>query len=641
MCGEGGCGACVVAIESVDALTQTSVVKSANSCLRLLCSVDGQAVTTVEALGGNGRPYNVISQKMAEHNGTQCGYCSSGFVMEMYSLLETSPVPTAEQVEQVFDGHICRCTGYRAILDAMHDAVPTDIEEMDKVKKIPCARLPCGVACQAKLQAALTLQVVSNDPSAVQWLTVTSLPDLFTALATYAGRKIQLVVGNTAAGVFKGNTPDVYLNIAGIPDLLISGMVNGQLTVGAAVSIASLIELLEANGSVSASFAVLARHLGKIANKPVRNMACWAGNLMLTHDNPNFPSDIFTIMAAAGAQVKVGSSAGVVTMSLFAFLQTDMVGRVILAMSIPPLAPNERLATYKIMPRHSNAHAYVNAGLRLTVDPSSGVVTSLPVIVFGGIGPYAVSPAKTPAFLLNRSISDIATVQAAAQLLSQELSPDAPPAAASAAYRRALAVNLFYKAIITCSPDASPRAQGAATVYERAVSKGSIDFDAGDPAIYPVSKPMPKATALLQTSGEAIYVNDLAASRRTLYAAFALAAGPPGTLASITVPEGLVGVVRVIQAPDIPGDNLALSPMVGHGEPLLVPVGGEVAHDGQPIAIVLADTQKHADAAAKLVTATVVNQKKPLITVQDAITAGSFLPCAVQPLSVGRPRGKG
>ena len=81
---------------------------------------------------------------------------------------------------------------------------------------------------------------------------------------------------------------------------------DSSLEVGAAVSLSNLIGLLQDNQSKSTSFEQLANHLLKIANVPVRNVASWAGNLMLTHNNDNFPSDVFTMMAGVGAKVTIG-----------------------------------------------------------------------------------------------------------------------------------------------------------------------------------------------------------------------------------------------------------------------------------------------------------------------------------------------
>ena len=80
---------------------------------------------------------------------------------------------------------------------------------------------------------------------------------------------------------------------------------DSSLQVGAAISLSNLIGLLQENQSKSASFEEIANHLSKIANVPVRNIGSWAGNLMLTHDHDNFPSDVFTTMAGVGAKVTI------------------------------------------------------------------------------------------------------------------------------------------------------------------------------------------------------------------------------------------------------------------------------------------------------------------------------------------------
>ena len=81
---------------------------------------------------------------------------------------------------------------------------------------------------------------------------------------------------------------------------------DSSISVGAAVSLSNLIGLLRDNQSKSSSFEQLANHLSKVANVPVRNVGTWAGNLMLTHDHDNFPSDVFTMMAGVGAKVNIG-----------------------------------------------------------------------------------------------------------------------------------------------------------------------------------------------------------------------------------------------------------------------------------------------------------------------------------------------
>ena len=122
-CGEGGCGACAVLVAE---LVGGDTVKhaTANSCLRPLCSLDGVAITTTEGLGskssGNLHP---VQERIAAFNGSQCGFCTPGMVVSVSACLRRAHddggrAPTAAELEASLDGNLCRCTGYRPILDA-------------------------------------------------------------------------------------------------------------------------------------------------------------------------------------------------------------------------------------------------------------------------------------------------------------------------------------------------------------------------------------------------------------------------------------------------------------------------------------------------------------------------------------------
>ncbi|CAL8096696.1 unnamed protein product [Orchesella dallaii] len=118
MCREGGCGACTVSARVIDPVTGIEVIKSINSCLTPVLSCDGWDVSTVESLGNKHEGYHVIQKRIVNFHGTQCGYCTPGMVMNMYSLLGAKKDIQMEDVEKSLDGNICRCTGYRPILDA-------------------------------------------------------------------------------------------------------------------------------------------------------------------------------------------------------------------------------------------------------------------------------------------------------------------------------------------------------------------------------------------------------------------------------------------------------------------------------------------------------------------------------------------
>ncbi|XP_064394961.1 xanthine dehydrogenase/oxidase-like isoform X6 [Halichondria panicea] len=88
-----------------------------NACLAPLCSVDGMAVTTVEGIGSSRDLLHPVQERIARAHGSQCGFCTPGFVMSMYTLLRNSHAPSEKQIEGAFEGNLCRCTGYRPILE--------------------------------------------------------------------------------------------------------------------------------------------------------------------------------------------------------------------------------------------------------------------------------------------------------------------------------------------------------------------------------------------------------------------------------------------------------------------------------------------------------------------------------------------
>jgi len=118
-CGEGGCGACTVMLSRWDPHRKRVAETAINSCLRPLCSLDGAMITTTEGIGSTRQKLDPVQHRIAANNGSQCGYCTPGFVMNMFTFLRTHPKPTQQQIEDLFDGHICRCTGYRPILEGM------------------------------------------------------------------------------------------------------------------------------------------------------------------------------------------------------------------------------------------------------------------------------------------------------------------------------------------------------------------------------------------------------------------------------------------------------------------------------------------------------------------------------------------
>lgn len=256
-----------------------------NSCLTLLNTCLGLEVTTTEGLGNKRTGYHAIQQRLTKMNGTQCGYCSPGIVMNMYGLLKSKGGKvTMAEVENSFGGNICRCTGYRPILDAMKSfavdsniQVPAecaDIEDLS-IKQCPKTGQACSGSCK-KLQPKGS-QLYPNGSS---WSWPTNLTEFFAALQEAVKEKLpyMLVAGNTAHGVYRRN-PDikVFIDVSGLKELKSYSLSadKSTLALGANLSLSETMDLCRQLEKIK-GFEYLAQvwqHLDWIANVPVRNVS--------------------------------------------------------------------------------------------------------------------------------------------------------------------------------------------------------------------------------------------------------------------------------------------------------------------------------------------------------------------------------
>ncbi len=115
-CGEGDCGACTVLVGRV--VDGGLVYESVNACIRFVGSLDGCHVVTIEYLRGADGDLHPVQKAMVEFHGSQCGFCTPGFVMSLYALWMRDPRPADAAIEKALQGNLCRCTGYEAIMRA-------------------------------------------------------------------------------------------------------------------------------------------------------------------------------------------------------------------------------------------------------------------------------------------------------------------------------------------------------------------------------------------------------------------------------------------------------------------------------------------------------------------------------------------
>ncbi|CAG5118912.1 unnamed protein product, partial [Candidula unifasciata] len=503
MCREAGCGCCSVTVTHPSPDSEKLETYSVQSCLTPLYAVDGWQISTVEGIGNQQNGFHPIQERIATFSGTQCGYCTPGMVMNMYGLLHQKPNITSQDIEDNFDGNICRCTGYRSILDAMKSfaadanipgAKAVDIEDLNK-NLCPRTGDPCSGDHSCRVGSrALSIQIQGT-----KWNRPVSLSDLSVLLKTNIDKKVKLFFGNTASGIFKNEGPfDVYIDLHSVKEIYSFQVNEDSVRFGAATSLTTFMNQLKANQEKPGFkyFSACHRHLKVIANIMVRNAGCIAGNLMIKHAHNDFPSDIFTLLESLGAQIEIYDCLTSQTKksTLLDFLKTEMVGKVILAVDLPKVDDDVVFRSFKITPRWQNAHAYVNAAFRIKVVDRR--ITERPSLVYGGINAETVHAVKTEEFLTNKTLSG-AVVKEALTILKEELKPDSDQLLSSPEYRKDLSVTLLYKVLLGIYKSDNPKLRSGTEYLHRPISSGLQTFQEMK-SEWPLKKALPKKTAPLQ-----------------------------------------------------------------------------------------------------------------------------------------------
>ncbi|XP_043258855.1 indole-3-acetaldehyde oxidase-like [Colletes gigas] len=638
MCNEGGCGACIVSV------TVKGETMSVNSCLVPVIICDGWCIKTIEGLGNKKDGYHVLQASLANKNGSQCGYCSPGMIMNMYSLLQGKQL-TMKEIENSFGSNICRCTGYRPILDTFKGfAVDADkklakdihdIEELYKIKKCKKTGKPCTNNCTAVVQNSESKIDMKLDGA--EFHKVLSVSDLMELFEKKPNASYILNGGNTANGVYRIQQPDMYIAINDISDLRRINKSDDSLTIGGNVSLTVAIETFKKH-SKDPNFEYLlqlANHIDLIASVPVRNIGTVAGNLMIKHQHQDFPSDLFLILETSGAQLHIVDANGKSIMNLIEFLNFDMNHKIIYSIVLPSRSSEYVYRSYKIMPRAQNAHAHVNAGFLFKLDGAGKVLTK-PNIIIGGINTDFLHASNTEAFLVDKNILNKDVVKQAIQTLDSELHPNYVLPDYSPEFRKTLAEGLFFKFVLSIKPEnVDPKARSGGTILQRELSSGKHDYDT-DKNLWPMNQPLPKMESVYQTSGEAQYTNDVPPMPNEVSCAFVLTTVASGHVENIDPSEALKmkGVVAFLSAKDVPGKNLFISgatqeTMLPNDEVLFV--DKKIEYAGQPVGMIVATSHTIAMNAAGKVQVSYVDvaTDKPVLSIEDAIASNEetrFLP---------------
>ncbi|TIV28030.1 MAG: xanthine dehydrogenase small subunit, partial [Mesorhizobium sp.] len=223
-CAEGDCGACTVLVGKLagDGL----VYESVNACIRFMGSLDGTHVVTVEHLRGEPGKLHPVQQAMVDFHGSQCGFCTPGFVMSLYGLWMKTPDPSNAAIEKALQGNLCRCTGYEAIMRAAHA-----ISSYGKAAKDPLAMERKDITTRLKaLRDGARVEIGSGK---ARLIVPAGVDDFAAVLEKVPGATI--VAGSTDVGLWvtkhmRDISPAIF--IGGLDGLRAISEKDGVITIG-------------------------------------------------------------------------------------------------------------------------------------------------------------------------------------------------------------------------------------------------------------------------------------------------------------------------------------------------------------------------------------------------------------------------
>ncbi|HEY4318541.1 MAG TPA: xanthine dehydrogenase small subunit [Herbaspirillum sp.] len=440
-CAEGDCGACTVVVAELrdDAGRQQLDLRSVNACIQLLPTLDGKALFTVEDLKQADGALHPAQQALVDCHGSQCGFCTPGFAMSLWGLylnldLDSRPtarMPSDRQIGDALSGNLCRCTGYRPIVDAARRM----------------ASLPAAAFDRAAL--ADRLRELRRDNAATFSMT-------FDGQTFYAPRTLEQLLALRAAHpearILSGST-DVGLwvtkQMRDLGDILYLGQVDALKTIAIdddVMEIGAAVSLEQAYAAICREYPELDELWQRFASLPVRNAGTLVGNLA----NGSPIGDSMPWLIAAGAQLVLAGVGGVRALPLedfyLAYQKQDLRrDEIVRSVRIPlPRASNGQAApllrTYKLSKRFDQDISAVCAAFALTLEHGKIAAAR---IAFGGMAATPQRAAATETALIGRHW-DEATARAAMAALAQDYAP-LSDMRASSAYRLRAAQNLLYR----------------------------------------------------------------------------------------------------------------------------------------------------------------------------------------------------
>ena len=597
-------------------------------------------------------------------------------MQSLYALLREKDVPSELEVEEAFDGNLCRCTGYRPILDAAQSfsagkacgratsnggsgcckengnangggCCMSGNGENGDDQPIKRFTPPGFIEYNPDTQLIFPPSLHKYDfkPLAFgnkrkRWYRPTTLQQLLEIKSAYPSMKI--IGGSTETQIeikFQGKSYSASVYVGDIAELRQYSFHDDYVEIGGNVVLTDIEkiceEALHKYGERRAQpFKTILKQIRYFAGRQIRNVGTPAGNLAtaspISDLNPVFVATNTTLVAKSLKKTTE------IPMSEFfvAYRTTALPTDAVIASLRIPLAreKGQYLRAYKMAKRKDDDIAIVNAALNLTLDSEQKVESVN--LIYGGLAPITIAAKKTMEYLRGKQWTSPETLEGAMSALETDFDLRFGVPGGMATYRRSLALSFFYRFYHESMLDVAKDDENvvskveidhqAVGEIEREISSGQRDHDVAlkyEKEV--IGKAKPHVAAMLQCTGEAQYTDDIPVQKNELYGALVLSTKARAKILSINADAALElpGVSDFVSHKDLPNPEANW-----WGAPICDEqfFGVDEVHTaGQPLGMILADTAKHAEAAARAVK--VEYEELPAIfTIEEAIQAESF-----------------
>lgn len=437
-CASGDCGACTAVIGELSDCEGKTIIqyKSINTCIALACSLSGKHLITVEGLS-DGNTLHPVQQAMVETNGSQCGFCTPGFVMSLFALYHNEDYLDTHKINDALSGNLCRCTGYQPIISAaLLSFDDSNKQNPDYYKKNQPRLIKSLIAIKEAQSEHYLFNVKGKN---ISYDAPTNINQLSEILSINPSATI--IAGGSDLGLDITQQLHEFehiVNVQGVTEMKIINDTEGYIEIGAAVSYDSaksdLVDLFPAFESL----------LRRFASKPIRYWATIGGNIANASPIGDIPPALIALDATLNINGRFGSRKVKVEDFFINYKQTDLQpGEFIQSVIIPKLIDGESFHFHKISRRYEDDISAVCMAIKFLVKDDAIERTRV------ALGGMAEIPKRANCLekmlVINRTKTDIA------KLAYAELKKDFSPISdvrGSAGYRLQVAANLVKKTLL-------------------------------------------------------------------------------------------------------------------------------------------------------------------------------------------------